>query len=103
MRRLPDLVATEGYRVSGHTLPNTQTEESSMKKKIGYSAETEDWNEILLMTPAQLARAWEISPRKLWAMTASGDIPHVKFGRSVRYPVDDLRRWVDERKKGGTE
>ena len=56
---------------------------------------------LLLLTAAQAAEALAISPRKLWGMTASGEIPHVKLGRCVRYPVDDLERWIDQQKKGG--
>jgi predicted DNA-binding transcriptional regulator AlpA len=44
-----------------------------------------------------------ISPRKLWGMTASGEIPHIRLGRCVRYPVNDLLRWIDYQKKGGNE
>jgi excisionase family DNA binding protein len=55
---------------------------------------------LLLMTPKQAAEALAISPRKLWGMTASGEIPHVRLGRCVRYPVDDLRQWIDDQQKG---
>ena len=55
----------------------------------------------LLLTPQQAADALAISPRKLWGMTASGEIPHIRLDRCMRYPVDDLRRWIDEQKKGG--
>ena len=55
----------------------------------------------LLLKPPQAAEALAISPRKLWGMTASGEIPHVRIGRSVRYPVDDLQRWIDDQKEGG--
>ncbi len=55
----------------------------------------------LLLTPQQAAEALAISPRKLWGMTASGEIPHIRLGRCVRYPVDDLQRWIDEQKEGG--
>ena len=55
----------------------------------------------LLLTPRQAAEALQISERKLWSMKASGEIPHVLLGRSVRYPVADLQRWIDERKTGG--
>lgn len=55
----------------------------------------------LLFNSKQAAEALAISPRKLWSLTASGEIPHVKIGRSVRYPVDDLRAWIDAQKKGG--
>ena len=55
----------------------------------------------LLLTPQQAADALAISPRKLWSLTASGEIPCVRLGRCVRYPLDDLRRWINEQKKGG--
>ena len=55
----------------------------------------------LLLTSRQAAEALQISERKLWSMKASGEIPHIRLGRSVRYPVSDLQRWIDERKTGG--
>lgn len=55
----------------------------------------------LLLTPAQAAETLAISPRKLWSMTASGEIPCLRIGRSVRYPVQDLQRWIDDQTKGG--
>ncbi|MBT6155429.1 MAG: helix-turn-helix domain-containing protein [Planctomycetaceae bacterium] len=54
-----------------------------------------------LLTPPQAAAVFAISPRKLWAMTASGDIPHVRIGRCVRYPVGDLQQWIRENTNGG--
>lgn len=55
----------------------------------------------LLLTPQQAAETLAISPRKLWAMTASGEIPHLRIGRSVRYPVNDLNHWIETQKRGG--
>ena len=55
----------------------------------------------LLLTAQQTAGALAISPRKLWGMTASGEIPHIRLGRCVRYPLDDLQFWIAEQKKGG--
>jgi excisionase family DNA binding protein len=54
----------------------------------------------LLLKPLDAADALSISPRKLWAMTNSGEIPCVRFGRSVRYDPMDLREWIDQRKGG---
>lgn len=56
---------------------------------------------LLLLTPQEAAEALAISARKLWGMTASGEIPHVKLGRCVRYPVNELQRWIDTQTKGG--
>lgn len=55
----------------------------------------------LLLTPKQTAEVLAVSPRKLWSMTASGQIPHLKIGRLTRYCVDDLRRWIDDQTRGG--
>lgn len=55
----------------------------------------------LLFTPSQSARALAIGKRKLWSLTAANEIPHIRIGRSVRYPVADLQRWIDSNKKGG--
>lgn len=52
----------------------------------------------LLLTPAQASKTLAISPRKLWGMTASGEIPHIRLGRCVRYPVDDLQAWIAAQK-----
>jgi len=55
----------------------------------------------LLLTARQAADALSISDRKLWALTASKQIPHVRIGRSVRYPVDALREYIDRQMEGG--
>ncbi|MGY8733911.1 MAG: helix-turn-helix domain-containing protein [Pirellulales bacterium] len=34
-------------------------------------------------------------------MTDSREIPHVRLGRCLRYPVRELEQWIDENKKGG--
>ncbi len=54
----------------------------------------------LLLNPADASRALAISPRKLWSMTASREIPHVRIGRCVRYSVADLQSWIADRKTG---
>jgi excisionase family DNA binding protein len=55
----------------------------------------------LLLTPKQAAEALAISPRKLWGMTASREIPHVRLGRSVRYVPSDLQNYIDAQRQGG--
>jgi len=57
--------------------------------------------QALVLTAKETAKALAISPRKLWALTASGSIPHVKIGRCVRYPVADLESWIKQQKRGG--
>jgi len=59
----------------------------------------------LLYTPQQAAEAMAVSPRKLWAMTFEDEpgLPFVRFGRLVRYPIDDLQRWIESQRNGGDD
>lgn len=52
----------------------------------------------LLLTPREAAKALAISPRKLWGMTASGEVPHVRLGRLKMYDPADLARMIESRK-----
>lgn len=55
----------------------------------------------MLWTTKQASAALRISERKLWAMTASGEIPCVRLGRCKRYSVETISRLIDENEKGG--
>lgn len=50
----------------------------------------------LALRPKDAAKVLGISPRLLWSLTNRGEIPHVRLGRAVLYPVDELRRWLSE-------
>jgi len=54
---------------------------------------------ILLLNCHDAARALAISPRKLWAMRASGEIPFVRLGRSVRYHPASLEKFIHGKEK----
>jgi excisionase family DNA binding protein len=56
----------------------------------------------LLLGAREAARALAVSARTLWALTKSGEVPHVRVGRRVLYDPQDLRAWVD-RLKGRQE
>lgn len=58
--------------------------------------------ERLLLTAEQAAKALALSPRKLWSLTAGGEIPCVRIDRSVRYAPADLRAWIESKKGGST-
>jgi excisionase family DNA binding protein len=55
----------------------------------------------LLLTPKEAAQALNISPRKLWELSARKQIPVVRIGRSTRYDPVDLARYIQAQKKGG--
>ena len=52
-----------------------------------------------LLTPKQAAARLAISPRKLWSLTASGDVACVRISRCVRYSVDDLAAFIEVAKQ----
>ncbi len=56
-----------------------------------------------LLPPIKAAAFLAISPRKLWSLTKQNRIPHVRLGRSVRYPVAQLETWLAEQVEGGTQ
>lgn len=55
----------------------------------------------LLMGVSVTARSLGISERALWALTNSGDIPHVRIGRRVMYRPESLRQWLSAREQRG--
>jgi excisionase family DNA binding protein len=50
----------------------------------------------LALRPREAAKALGVSERTLWTWTSDGTIPHVRRGKTILYPVDMLRRWLDE-------
>jgi excisionase family DNA binding protein len=55
--------------------------------------------ERMLLTARQVAELLAISERSVWTLTHSGSLPAIRIGRSVRYPVDALRAWLDGRRQ----
>ncbi|MCE2811254.1 MAG: helix-turn-helix domain-containing protein [Planctomycetaceae bacterium] len=41
-----------------------------------------------------------ISVRTLWEYRKNGEIPVVRFGRLVRFSVDDLRKFIESKRVG---
>ena len=52
--------------------------------------------EPLAYRPKEAAQALGICERTLWALTQRGEVPHLKTGKVVLYPVSLLRRWLEE-------
>jgi excisionase family DNA binding protein len=57
----------------------------------------------LAMRPREAAKALGISERLLWEWTNRGEVPHIRVGKAILYPVDVLRRWLDEQAAAGNE
>jgi len=50
--------------------------------------------EKLLLRPVEAAEAIGISRSKIYELLASGELPSVRIGASVRVPVEALRAWI---------
>lgn len=48
----------------------------------------------LALRPREAAQALGICERLLWQKTKDGEIPHVRVGRAVVYPVSLLEAWL---------
>lgn len=66
-------------------------------------AKTQPETPCLAMRPREAAKALGISERLLWDWTNRGEVPHVRIGKAILYPVDVLRRWLDEHAATGKE
>jgi excisionase family DNA binding protein len=53
--------------------------------------------EKLLLRPLEAAEAIGIGRSKVYELLASGDLPSVRVGSSVRIPVEQLREWINRR------
>jgi len=59
-------------------------------------------DQSLLLTSKTACIVLALSPRKLWGLTASGEIPHIRISnRCIRYSIDDLRDWIAKNRNGG--
>lgn len=55
----------------------------------------------LLVDAKRAAALLSLSPRKVWSLTAGGELPCVRVGRAVRYSVESLREWIVEHERAG--
>lgn len=55
----------------------------------------------ILVGIEDVARMLNISSRTVWTLTVSGNLPHVRIGRRVLFPVDAVREWTASRISSG--
>lgn len=58
--------------------------------------------ERLLLRPTEAAEAIGIGRSKVYELLASGELPSIRIGGSVRVPLEQLRAWI-ERKSAETQ
>ncbi|MCA9281104.1 MAG: helix-turn-helix domain-containing protein [Phycisphaeraceae bacterium] len=54
----------------------------------------------LTVNRREAARMLGISERLLWTLTNAGEVPHIRLGARVLYPVKALNEWIEERTSG---
>lgn len=57
----------------------------------------------LLLRPKEAADALGIGRSKCYALIASGELPSVRVGASVRVPLAMLKTWIANRASASTE
>jgi excisionase family DNA binding protein len=57
----------------------------------------------LLLRPAEAAEVIGIGRSKMYELLASGELPSIKIGGSVRIPMEGLKAWIAARVSGGRE
>lgn len=55
--------------------------------------------EKLSLRSREAAQALGISERTLWSLCQRNEIPHVKTGRVVLFPIASLKQWLEEKTK----
>lgn len=54
----------------------------------------------LTVNRRETAQMLGISERLLWTLTNAGEVPHIRLGARVLYPVKALNEWIEERTSG---
>jgi len=49
----------------------------------------------LLYRPAEVGEAIGVSRARAYELIATGTIPSIRVGSSIRVPVDALKQWID--------
>ena len=58
-------------------------------------------DEPALLTTQEAAKFLNVSERHFWTITETGLIPRLKIGRSVRFKMQDLVRYIDGLRSDG--
>lgn len=70
-----------------------------MSKRLGQSSSPGERSrsaEPLAVNQREAAALLGISERLLWSWTNARKVPHVRLGARVLYPVDLLRKWLED-------
>ena len=51
----------------------------------------------LLWTIRDVAQATKLCERTLFSLVKSGELPHLKIGRSLRFSVKEIEQWIESK------
>lgn len=54
-----------------------------------------------MLNVPEAAKRLTISAKTLYRLAALGQIPHLRVGRSLRFRIEDLDRWLEQRRVAG--
>lgn len=60
-------------------------------------------NEALLMTVPEAAKLLRIGRNHAYELVATGEIPAIRLGRTIRVPRHALEQWLEARAWGGSQ
>jgi excisionase family DNA binding protein len=55
----------------------------------------------VLLKPEEVGRILDLSRSKTYQLLASGELPSIRAGRSIRVPRAALERWIEANTTGG--
>jgi putative molybdopterin biosynthesis protein len=56
--------------------------------------------EPLALTVAETAETLRLGRNRVYDLVASGDLPHVRIGTTIRIPTQQLRAWIEAQTEG---
>ena len=68
-----------------------------MKRPIPLDAPQSSEPDRLTVSRSEAARMLGISERLLWTLTNRKEVPHLRIGTRVLYPVRSLQQWLESR------
>ena len=57
----------------------------------------------LLLKISEAGEMIGVGRSRMYEMVYTGEIPSIRIGKSIRIPVDALRKWVEERETNAAE
>ena len=54
-----------------------------------------------LLSADQVAAIIDMRPEYVYALARGDEIPHLRFGRTVRFRGEAIEQWLQERERGG--